>query len=1782
MTSCHLPGTRISPILITWGILGARLALATTTVFSSCSSECECPDGGPCEFQGNTSSAMKDSVLRCPRTAEDCTIVCSNFQACRGTEVYIYGGGVSIFCSAHIDSCKYLKIVADDSANPTVHLDCDSFPFVYNCLNVNITQIHSGGSLLVDVNCQGSTSCSGFTLPNNTVSSTYVRNTGHAMQLGDSTGCSIGEWACGNTSNCDSGCTEVDSIFAYENSFSPTTQITYAPSSSHPLTTHPLTPAPLTLAPSSSHPLTTQPLTLAPSSSHPLTTQPFTLVPLTLAPLSSHPLTTQPLTLAPSSSHPLTTQPFTLVPLTFAPSSSHPLTTQPLTLAPSSSHPLTTHPFTLTPLTLVPLTLAPSSSHPLTTHPLTTHPLTTHPLTNHPLTNHPGTLGPLTLAPSSSHPLTTHPLTTTPTSFQPVTIHPNSFHPLTNNPVTSSPGTGSPATCEPSSLFPVTRGPVTREPSSGVPVTLGPVTCGPSTCVPVTSCPASIHPGTSVPVTLRPSTLEPISQGPSTLSPVSNHPSASTRNPTPLPTARPTVNPISPTTQTPLTLNPSTTIPSTKNPLTGSPVSLSPSTVGPSVAPITAGPATRSPSLSIMSVSVEHKHLRVKEDFPPWDSASSYVVDSTDRFSVYNSVSGQFIRVTCRVDIDEVDLYHERFQEDGSSEYHLSSTIVLGGDDPTHWECIPNGKMGRVSIRCNDGDIDYSDVPEPTRCGVPELWEQSGIPRGFSCPTPCYKDTTANGGCYGLGGLSSVGVFSVRGKYNGNATTSTSFAVTCSVNNMGSDQSSGFQLGGTLENVNWPEFTDLLVGYPGGFLSSTSQDQMSLTVATATPIVALGRNGFHDPFDESACPEVYVGNQLALNITCNSNNVSFTTPYYRDICGDSDNCGYFPIQIRNPDIDGKAAGGVVMCPPGCPKPGLGIFYTPECIGYSSPSICSASALLGNSDGLKCAWGAKDDCKICDVNGLCPGGYRLWSQPGYFAQNERVTSLVQCPRPSKERCIGWDIEKSSTKCGEAYTGTRCTTCMSGYYERLGECQKCPNGGMEKRAEKLIILIMILFAVFILIALSTLIAYRRASKEMKAIGLYQAKDFVLWSFLVLQVHGLVISSASGLTSEVKTLFSWIRIVNFEFEAVGPECFSNKDPFRLETIIMSIALSAFVLNATFLDRKELKVYLSHAKISTIRSLLFRLSTTMYTPATFISLSMIHCQLIPGEDGESYLVSSHNNNYKCFGDVHVRPAVLAILTILTCSLGYPVWTFCILKKTKEDFESLPEEDDGDFEKVIERHQATKRWKVFRHFFGDDYFPRYYWALHVHFFVVWTLCCTLVFANTQTDSSQGIKLAINVTVVLGETVFLCVCSPYLPHVSWKATTKISVLIVVCLNNVLDMVNYLHSSGRRANHSSVVVLSNIVFAGAMINFIVLFAAFCLIVLKTSSWRKRMRTHFLIRMATTHELIRMNFSLNTKSFARRREESSKTGSRFPKPKSLLQENGTLSRRPSLSASSGLHKSRVSNQLDQYALRSRSATSKSATLDQVSMTQPATRSRTNIHPSPTGSMIKKLLATSRHTSETTSPVGRSTKKVFIRSDPQHDSRTGTRDSKDRGSRESKDRFRLERASQDSRDLLSSPRAFFQRKLPRKSDGQSCIVTPGSPQSCRSSTKSKESFNSNSILDGARQARSPRSRNLSPRRRANLKLSITSNREEKSSTSSCGPISPVSKVLTRLSQSLVSSGPEQASDNATKHVNDGNSSRETSPMINDHKSPKKKNLENSSKESSPMVNAQVQKTL
>ena len=70
----------------------------------------------------------------------------------------------------------------------------------------------------------------------------------------------------------------------------------------------------------------------------------------------------------------------------------------------------------------------------------------------------------------------------------------------------------------------------------------------------------------------------------------------------------------------------------------------------------------------------------------------------------------------------------------------------------------------------------------------------------------------------------------------------------------------------------------------------------------------------------------------------------------------------------------SGSGGIIRCPPSCPLPGLGVFYTPQCVGYVPVTICSIAAVNGE-DGMdqngdpenKCSWGAKDDCKACQVS-----------------------------------------------------------------------------------------------------------------------------------------------------------------------------------------------------------------------------------------------------------------------------------------------------------------------------------------------------------------------------------------------------------------------------------------------------------------------------------------------------------------------------------------------------------------------------------------------------------------------------------------------------------------------------------------------------------------------------------------------------------------------------------------------------------------------------------------------
>ena len=104
---------------------------------------------------------------------------------------------------------------------------------------------------------------------------------------------------------------------------------------------------------------------------------------------------------------------------------------------------------------------------------------------------------------------------------------------------------------------------------------------------------------------------------------------------------------------------------------------------------------------------------------------------------------------------------------------------------------------------------------------------------------------------------------------------------------------------------------------------------------------------------------------------------------------------------------------------------------------SSTDSCAGADELYFTD--KCPDGqfgtnAKQDCRPCPAGGVCPGGYRLWPQNGYYKESKEEATytnyLVKCETAS--RCMGG----KDYGCAEGYSGLGCTACADNFYESDG--------------------------------------------------------------------------------------------------------------------------------------------------------------------------------------------------------------------------------------------------------------------------------------------------------------------------------------------------------------------------------------------------------------------------------------------------------------------------------------------------------------------------------------------------------------------------------------------------------------------------------------------------------------------------------------------------------------------------------------------------------------------------
>eukprot|EP00466_Bigelowiella_natans_P017014 jgi/Bigna1/91869/estExt_fgenesh1_pg.C_1260016 len=631
--------------------------------------------------------------------------------------------------------------------------------------------------------------------------------------------------------------------------------------------------------------------------------------------------------------------------------------------------------------------------------------------------------------------------------------------------------------------------------------------------------------------------------------------------------------------------------------------------------------------------------------------------------------------------------------------------------------------------------------------------------------------------------------------------------IVCAVDGVdgGSEQ---FEVPVIIRDVAWPIITDWLIDVNGRktssvFSTGNGNSAYSVTLNTATRIVALA-NPIYGGFVNTMCPNITVGGIPAAIESCSELNVTFITPTFTDLC-DVQDCGYHTIEISNPDglhrtgSSDQSLGGYLLCPGQCSIEGLGFFYTDQCQGFTSPLECAQ--IQNNVEG--CAFGVGDSCRPCDRNAYCPGGVRMWPRQGFWTANERVGHVNKCPAPSQVRCQGWSFVDSESECGEGYTGTLCSSCDDGFYEELGICRRCPSrtGSIFRVAILCAIAIIVFIIVYLCLKFSKV---SEGKPELKPLVTWQAKDFAIWTILMLQHFALVTSTATATAPATAAVLSWMNIASLDFQAVGPECFSrNSDAFAKEYAVFSsilVAMALLVLSSGTLGMKKVLNILQGSfgqHLRSLRGYIFVFSIAMYTPSTFLGAGSVYC-IDSNEEGRGKtLVSWVNPNFDCAGTEHAPVMALGISVLILHSIFFPIWSFIKVRSV-----------------YIRGNLNNKFMRLhYRKFFGDDFLPPYYWMLHCQMALIFVLCMTRVFLSTNNKLNQIVKLIINGSAIALFSSLLIKLRPHVRHMAWKFPVQLSILNLLVLVSILEYLNFLFAEEKLISRGIVEALSNFVLFG---------------------------------------------------------------------------------------------------------------------------------------------------------------------------------------------------------------------------------------------------------------------------------------------------------------------------------------------------------------------------------
>ena len=158
------------------------------------------------------------------------------------------------------------------------------------------------------------------------------------------------------------------------------------------------------------------------------------------------------------------------------------------------------------------------------------------------------------------------------------------------------------------------------------------------------------------------------------------------------------------------------------------------------------------------------------------------------------------------------------------------------------------------------------------------------------------------------------------------------------------------------------------------------------------------------------------------------------------------------------------------------------------------------------------------CRPCPRGGICPGGNRMWAEPGFWTTGEGL--IVECI--PAEKCPGG----FGPSCSEGYEGDFCARCSAGYYEENDICLACSSGTSQG------LLIAVTFA-FLGAYVLALVFFGNST-----VGNIQFVLLNLRTMWVVQVSG------SSVPSVVQSVFSVLSLFAGDLNFVNPGCSGISD--------------------------------------------------------------------------------------------------------------------------------------------------------------------------------------------------------------------------------------------------------------------------------------------------------------------------------------------------------------------------------------------------------------------------------------------------------------------------------------------------------------------------------------------------------------------------------------------------------------------------------------------------------------